>query len=75
VEETYGPTYPVADIFPECTGEVIAEHRDWLAPSHFDAPTGLIKLSVHSWLLQIGKKKILIDACCGNNKVKPGRPF
>jgi len=30
---------------------------------------------VHSWLLQVGGKKILIDACCGNNKVKPGRPF
>ena len=31
--------------------------------------------SVHSWLLQIGGKKILIDACCGNNKVEPARPF
>jgi len=57
VEETYGPTYPVTDIFPECTDAVIAEHRHWLAPSHFDAPTGLIKLSVHSWLLQIGSQK------------------
>jgi L-ascorbate metabolism protein UlaG (beta-lactamase superfamily) len=30
---------------------------------------------VHSWLLQIGKRNILIDACCGNNKSRPTRPF
>jgi glyoxylase-like metal-dependent hydrolase (beta-lactamase superfamily II) len=30
---------------------------------------------VHSWLLQIGKQKILIDACCGNHKSRPTRPF
>ena len=75
VEETCGPTYPITDIFPECTSTVLSEHGHWLAPSHFDAQTGFVKLSVHSWLLQIGRQKILVDACCGNNKVKPGRPF
>ena len=34
-----------------------------------------IKLSVHSWLLQIGKQKILIDACCGNNRMRATRPW
>ena len=34
-----------------------------------------MRLAVHSWLLQVGGKKILIDSCCGNNKAKPGRPF
>ena len=33
------------------------------------------RLSVHSWLLKVGGKTILIDSCCGNNKDKPGRPF
>jgi glyoxylase-like metal-dependent hydrolase (beta-lactamase superfamily II) len=75
VEETYGPTYRATDIFPELTEKIIAEHRHWLAPSHYDATSGFIKLSVHSWLLQIGGQKILIDSCCGNNKTKPGRPF
>ena len=53
----------------------MAEHKSWLAPHHYEAETGKIRLSVHSWLLQVGGKKILIDSCCGNNKVKPGRPF
>ncbi len=75
VEEVYGPTYPATQIFPELNKEILAEHAHWLAPDHYEAQTGLIKLSVHSWLLQIGGQKILIDACCGNQKNKPGRPF
>jgi glyoxylase-like metal-dependent hydrolase (beta-lactamase superfamily II) len=75
IEETYLPTYRARDLFPEFSDEIEAEHARWLAPAHYDPASGLIKLSVHSWLLQIGGKKILIDSCCGNDKVKPGRPF
>ena len=75
IEETYGACYPLRDIFPEATDAHLAEHKAWLAPHHFDTDSGLIKLSVHSWLLQVGGKKVLIDSCCGNNKIKPGRPW
>jgi len=75
VEETYLPTYKARDLFPEFNDELEAKHGQELAPNHYDPATGLIKLSVHSWLLQIGGRKILIDSCCGNNKIKPGRPF
>jgi glyoxylase-like metal-dependent hydrolase (beta-lactamase superfamily II) len=75
VEEVYGPTYPATQIFPDLSEKILAEHAHWIAPDHYEASTGLIKLSVHSWLLQIGGQKILIDACCGNQKNKPGRPF
>ena len=75
VEETYLPTYPAKQIFPEWSDEINRKHGHWLAPHHYEASTGLIKLSVHSWLLRIGGKNILIDTCCGNNKFKPNRPF
>jgi glyoxylase-like metal-dependent hydrolase (beta-lactamase superfamily II) len=75
VQETNRPVYPLRDIFPECTDDLIARHRHWLAPHHYDAETGRIRLAVHSWLLQVGGKNILIDCCCGNGKRKPGRPF
>jgi glyoxylase-like metal-dependent hydrolase (beta-lactamase superfamily II) len=75
VEETFGPTYPAAELFPEWNDKILAEHEHWLAPNHYDPPSRRIKLSVHSWLLEIGGQKILIDACCGNNRDKPGRPF
>jgi glyoxylase-like metal-dependent hydrolase (beta-lactamase superfamily II) len=75
IEETFLPTYSPKDLFPEWTDEIHARHAHWLAPNHYDLASGLLKLSVHSWLLQIGGRKILIDSCCGNNKLKPGRPF
>jgi glyoxylase-like metal-dependent hydrolase (beta-lactamase superfamily II) len=75
IGETYGACYPLKQIFPDITEAQLAEHKQWLAPHHYDAEQGLIKLSVHSWLLQVGGQKILIDGCCGNNKVKPGRPW
>ena len=53
----------------------LAEHAHWLAPHHYDPASRKIKLSVHSWLLQIDGKKILIDGCCGNQKSRPTRPF
>ena len=75
VEETNLPSYPLRDIFPEFTDAHMAEHKSWLAPHHYEADCGKIRLSVHSWILKISGKTILIDSCCGNNKVKPGRPF
>jgi glyoxylase-like metal-dependent hydrolase (beta-lactamase superfamily II) len=75
VEETYLPTYPATQIFPEWNDEINARHAHWLAPHHYEPNGGLIKLSVHSWLLRIGGRNILIDSCCGNNKFKPNRPF
>jgi glyoxylase-like metal-dependent hydrolase (beta-lactamase superfamily II) len=75
VEETNKPVYPLRDIFPQATDEVLARHKHWMVPHHYEAETGRIRLAVHSWLLQIGGRKILIDCCCGNGKKKPGRPF
>ena len=75
VEETFLACYPLLKIFPDFTDAHMAMHEHWLAPNHYEPETGQIMMSVHSWLLQVGGKKILIDGCCGNNKLKPGRPF
>lgn len=75
IEETYQPVYNPKELFPEFTDEIFSEHKHWLAPNHYDPATGKVKLSVHSWLLQLGKQKILIDACCGNHKARPTRPW
>jgi glyoxylase-like metal-dependent hydrolase (beta-lactamase superfamily II) len=74
IEETYLPVYPVQDIFKEFTDAHLKEHGHWLAPNHYDTESGKIKLSVHSWLVQVDGKKILIDCCCGNHKPRPQRP-
>jgi len=75
IEETYLAVYPPKDIFPELTDALFKEHGHWLAPNHYDPETNKIKLSVHSWLLQLDGHKILIDGCCGNQKSRPQRPF
>jgi len=75
IEETYLPVYRPRDIFPAYNDEIAAEHAHWMAPHHYDRNKDLIKLSVHSWLLKIGGKTILIDCCCGNNRRRPARPF
>src|ERR1044072_3097891 len=67
--------YPPKEVFPEFTDEICKEHAHWLAPNHYDRASAKIKLSVHSWLLQIGNQKILIDSCCGNNRMRATRPW
>jgi glyoxylase-like metal-dependent hydrolase (beta-lactamase superfamily II) len=75
IEETYLPIYPVKEIFPECSDAHLAEHGHWMAPHHYDPDSRKLKLSVHSWLLQLDDRKILIDGCCGNQKSRPARPW
>jgi glyoxylase-like metal-dependent hydrolase (beta-lactamase superfamily II) len=75
IEETYQAIYDPRQVFPEFTDEIGREHAHWLAPHHYDPASHKIKLSVHSWLLQIGGQKILIDSCCGNDRYRETRPF
>jgi glyoxylase-like metal-dependent hydrolase (beta-lactamase superfamily II) len=65
----------VRDIFPDYDQEIAAKHAHWMAPNHYDPGRDLIKLSVHSWLLQVDGKKFLIDCCCGNDRPRKARPF
>jgi glyoxylase-like metal-dependent hydrolase (beta-lactamase superfamily II) len=53
----------------------VDEHRDWLVPGHYDPASGMLKLSIHSWLLTVGGKRILIDTCVGNHKPRAARPL
>ncbi len=45
-----------------------------MAPNHFDPATRRILLSMHSWMVEVGGKRILIDGCVGNDKVRDARP-
>ena len=75
IEETYEPNFDAKMFFPDWTARAsCSEHRDWLLPNHYDEPSGSLKLSVHSWLLSVGGKRILIDTCVGNHKSRPHRP-
>jgi glyoxylase-like metal-dependent hydrolase (beta-lactamase superfamily II) len=75
IEESYEPNFNAVKFFPDWDPAVLEEHRAWLAPAHYDADSGYLKLSVHSWLLTVGGKRILIDTCVGNHKPRAARPM
>src|SRR3954467_15135207 len=75
IEETYGFFFEAKQFFADWRDEIVAEHMSWMVPDHYDPKSGYLKLSIHSWLLEIGGKKILIDTCVGNHKDRKHRPF
>lgn len=75
IEESYEPNFDAARFFPDWRPEVVHEHRDWMVSDHYDPATSMLKLSVHSWLLKVGAKNILIDTCVGNDKPRAHRPM
>ena len=74
VEESYEPNFEAQKFFANWNADVVREHGAWLSPNHYDEASGFLKLSVHSWLIKIGGKKILIDTCVGNHKPRAHRP-
>ena len=75
IEESYAPIFEARTFFADWRDDIVAEHMDWMVPDHFDPTSGYLKLSIHSWLIEIGAKKILIDTCIGNHKSRKHRPF
>ncbi len=74
IEEQMGPGFPAKDFFPEFEAETFAAEQSWLAPNYYEAESGKLVTSIHSWLLRTGKYTILIDSCSGNHKPRPGMP-
>ena len=68
IEETYLAVYDPKELFSEFTDDICREHLHWMAPHHYDPVSAKIYLSVHSWLLQIGDKKILSTLCPGGKE-------
>ena len=74
IEESYEPNFDAKVFFPDWTPGVVREHGGWMSPNHYDEASGWLKLSIHSWLLRLGGKRILIDTCVGNHKSRKHRP-
>lgn len=75
VEETYEPNFEAVKFFADWSADAVAPHRAWLDGPHWDPVRGMLKLSVHSWLVKMGGRTVLIDACVGNDKERPLRPL
>ena len=74
IEEISGPGFPAKDFFPEFEPATFKSHEHWLAPGYYQPESGRLMRSIHSWLIRTGKHTILVDACSGNHKNRPGMP-
>jgi glyoxylase-like metal-dependent hydrolase (beta-lactamase superfamily II) len=66
--------FPAAGLFPAMPPELVAAHRDRLGPRFIDPDNDDLILSVHSWVLKVAGRTIVVDTCNGNHKERPNLP-
>ena len=54
-------------LLPEATAANVAKERDWLHPTFVD-DAGLLRMSIHSFVLESRGRRIVVDTCIGNDK-------
>jgi glyoxylase-like metal-dependent hydrolase (beta-lactamase superfamily II) len=62
---------PLLSQLPGTTADDLARLRQWYKqPDEItdDPETSFMTFSVHSWVIEIGQLKVLVDTCCGNHK-------
>lgn len=74
VVEQQGAFFDAKSFFPKLTKDVLEENRSWLQPEFVDAQDRLV-LCIQSFVIKTPRHNILIDACVGNHKPRPTRPF
>jgi len=74
VVEQQGAWFQAMGFFPALDQGLLDENRSWLAPTFLDAGDRLI-FCIQSFVIKTPDHNILIDACVGNHKKRPTRPF
>ena len=74
VVEQQGAWFEAIGFFPALTKELLDENRSWLQPSFLD-PADKLVFAIQSFVIKTAHHNILIDACVGNHKPRPTRPF
>lgn len=74
IEEIMGPGFPADQFFPEFDAQTFKSHEHWLAPRYYSPELGRLIASIHSWVIRLNGLTILVDACSGNHKPRPGMP-
>ncbi|MGE0230255.1 MAG: MBL fold metallo-hydrolase [Flavobacteriaceae bacterium] len=72
IEEMNGPGMKPAELFRGFSEKMLDACPDALTPGLYHAKSARLFSSIHSWLIEIGGKKVLVDTASGNDKVRPG---
>ncbi|MBX9844712.1 MAG: MBL fold metallo-hydrolase [Xanthobacteraceae bacterium] len=74
VIESEGPLLSPFEIFPDCTQAHLDANRNWLVPRFQDAASGLLTITIQSFLIRRDGLTVLVDSCSGNDKETRARP-
>jgi glyoxylase-like metal-dependent hydrolase (beta-lactamase superfamily II) len=69
------PMFDPGFLYPTLAPERLALHRPWLEPHLLDPASGRLIISIHCFVVKTRRHTILVDACSGNDKDRPSRPF
>ena len=66
--------FPAGAIFPDQNDEIMQRLADQFGPLHIDPGSLEILLSFHTFVIRTAAHTILVDLCCGNDKIRSNRP-
>ncbi len=75
VVESEGPLLPPFEIFGDCRQEHLDANRDWLMPRFQDPVSGLLTITIQSFLIKQADLTVLVDCCAGNDKERKRPQF
>jgi hypothetical protein len=61
--------WPGTFIMPDATPENVKKEEDWLYPI-FSDEKGKLRMSIHALIIESKGKRIIVDTCIGNDKVR-----
>ncbi len=73
VAELGGEPFPGKLMFPAATPVLVQRHA-WLRP-HFAHADGRLYGSIHSFVIETGQRRIIVDTCVGNDKARSIRAW
>lgn len=73
VIESNSPDFDPYEFFRETSEADWAPHLEWLQPRAMDPVSGNLIFPMQSYVVRTAHHTILVDACVGNHKDRPGR--
>jgi glyoxylase-like metal-dependent hydrolase (beta-lactamase superfamily II) len=65
---------PAPALVPDCGPEVWQEHRELLAPDHWDPGSDRVVSALQTWVVRSAGRTVLVDTGVGNGRERPGFP-
>ncbi len=75
IVEQQGAWFEVFRFFPTLSKGQLDENRSWLAPTFLDPANNCLVFCIQAFVIRTPHHNILVDACVGNHKPRPTRPF